>query len=60
MAVVVMINMRYRERRRSEKVWEMWRMFVEAVLTFKGRNVKTLCILMTAMRITARTYRATS
>ena len=60
MAGVVWKNIRYTERRRSERVWEMWRMFVGEVLTFKGRNDKTFWILMTAMRITARTYRATS
>ena len=60
MVGVVMVNTRYKERRRSEIVREMWKKFVGEVLTFKTRNVKTLWIMMTVMRITARTYRATS
>ena len=42
MAGVVMVNIRYRERRRSEIVREMWKIFVGEVLTFKRRNVKIL------------------
>ena len=60
MVGVVMVNIRCRERRRSEIVREMWKIFVGEVLTFKRRNVKILWIMMTVMRITARTYRATS
>ena len=60
MVGVVMVTVRYRDRRRSEIVREMWKKFVGEVLTFKTRNVKTLWIMMTVLRIIAKTYRDTS
>ena len=50
-----MVTVRYRDRRRSEIVREMWKIFAGEVLTFKMKNVKTLWILMTVMRIAAKT-----
>ena len=55
MVDVVMVNIMYRERRRSEIVREMWKIFVGEVLTVSRRNAKTLWIMMTVMRIAART-----
>ena len=60
MVCVVMINIRWREKMRSEMVRDKWKIFIGEVLTFKMKNVKTLWILMMVMRIAARTYRVTS